>query len=221
VSRFIVPLIVFAATGLLLSIGGMVMVLSRGPDTAGHAGRFVQDHSAIGLSVPEFTLVDQDGTTRTHQLFEDRITILDFMFTHCPFACPGMTMAMSDLARRLEGTGVQFVSISVDPARDTPEQLKAYAVRNGVDTSRWHFLTGDLGTIEKIAVQSLQFLVQPDERTMITLPDGSEMANVIHPTKFILVGPGREVLGFYESSFPEDLDELAIRARSAAASLKR
>jgi protein SCO1 len=220
-NRFIIPLIVFAATGLLLSIVGMVFVLSGSPGASVRGVRLEQDYAAIGLRVPEFQLVDQEHRARTHEMFEGRVTILDFMFTHCPFACPGMTMAMSDLATRLKGVDVQFVSISVDPLRDTPELLKAYAVRNGVDTARWHFLTGDPAVVESIAVNALQFLLQPDDNVKIALPDGSEMSNVIHPTKFILVGPDREVLGFYESSFPEDLDELAGRARAAAASLKR
>jgi protein SCO1 len=220
-NRFIIPLIIFATTGLILSVVGMLLVLSGPPEQAVRGVRLERDDAAIGLSVPEFELVDQEGRRRTHAMFDGRITVLDFMFTHCPFACPGMTMAMSDLAARLKGMDVQFVSISVDPLRDTPQLLKEYAVRNGIDTSRWHLLTGDPAVVESIAVKSLQFLLQPDDNVKIVLPDGSEMSNVIHPTKFILVGPDREVLGFYESSFPEDLDELARRARAAAASLKR
>lgn len=218
-NRFIVPLMIFAATGLLLSLVGMGLVISAVPDRP-TPRMMLRDDAAIGLSVPEFELVDQDGRAQTQAIFDGRITIMDFMFTHCPFACPGMTMAMSDMMRRLEDDGVQFVSISVDPERDTPERLAEYAAENDVDTGRWTFLTGQRAMIERIAVDALQFLVQPDERVKIPLPDGSEMPNVIHPTKLILVGPDREVVGFYEYGFSEDMDELARRARAAAAQLR-
>lgn len=221
-NRFILPLLIFAITGLVLSAIGMFLVLRGGSsgETVQRIG-LVQDPVAVGLSIPEFSLTDQGGRPRTHEMLEGRVTILDFMFTHCPFACPGMTMAMTDVARRLEGTGVQFLSISVDPLRDTPERLTKYAADHNIDTARWTFLTGDMATIKHIAGESLKFLVQPDERVKIDLPDGTKMANIMHPTKFILVGPDRRVLGFYESGFPEDLDALTVRARAAAASLRR
>jgi protein SCO1 len=214
VNRFFLPLLIFTATGLVLSIVGMVLTM---PGSDASAARVSQHNdTSLGLWVPEFELTAQDGEPRTHEMFEGRITILDFMFTHCPFACPGMKLAMEELTRRLQDTNVQFVSITVDPERDTPERLGEFAAERGYDTSRWTLLTGRMDVITHIATDSLKLLVQPDERVQIPLPDGSEMANVIHPTKFILVGPDREVLALYEATFPEDLEALERRARAAA-----
>jgi protein SCO1 len=219
-NRLLIGLMVFASVGLLLSIVGMAMVLTW-PRPQAQLVMLERDDAAIGLNVPEFELVDQEGRVRTQEMFEGRITILDFKFTQCPFACPRMTAETLALMDQLAGTDVQFVSVSVDPLRDTPGRLKKYAAEHGADTQRWTFLTGEMAMINRIATESLQFLVQPDERTPIALPDGTQMSNIIHPTKFILVGPDREVLGFYESTFEEDMEALARRARGAAKGLRR
>jgi len=220
--RFTLALFLFAGTGLVLSVFGLVRTMQR-------AGRtqpppiIHPDPASIGLSVPEFTLTDQDGNPRTHAHFDGKITILDFFFTHCPFICPTMTLAMQDLARDLAGTPVQFVSISVDPANDTPERLKTYATEKEIDLSRWTFMTGDAATIKHIARDSLGFAVGPDTdptRT-ISLPGGNTMGNIIHPSKLILVGPDRKVLGFYESNSLEETQKLLHRARAVAMSPSR
>jgi protein SCO1/2 len=60
---------------------------------------------------------------------------------------------MADIQRRLGavfGTRVRFVSISVDPLSDTPERLRAYAAKFGVDIPGWSFLTGAPGQIDDV-----------------------------------------------------------------------
>src|SRR5690606_168937 len=56
---------------------------------------------------------------------------------------PVLTTQMANLHRRIDSPDVRFVSVSVDPATDTPERLREYAARFRADTSRWSFLTGD------------------------------------------------------------------------------
>src|SRR5437764_231020 len=121
--RLILPVMVVATVGLALSIIGLVSTLRRA-DAPAPASRVLQpDPASIGLSVPEFSLTDQDGVPRTQALLDGRVTIIDFIFTHCPFACPTMTMEMKKLADELAGSPVRFASFSVDPARDTPQRL--------------------------------------------------------------------------------------------------
>jgi protein SCO1 len=220
--RLLIPLMVFAGAGLILSVIGLVRTMQRlsRPD----APVIVQpDPASLGLSVPEFSLTDHDGTPRTESVFDGQVTVLDFFFTHCPFICPMMTLAMQDLSRDLAGTGVRFVSISVDPEHDTPERLKTYATDKDIDLSRWTFLTGDRTVIEKIARNSLGFAVGPDTdpKKTIDLPGGATMQNIIHPSKLILIGPDRKVLGFYESSSLEEMQRLMHRAKAAAKSLPK
>src|SRR5690606_12623831 len=107
--------------------------------------------------IPKFTLVNQDGETMTQEILEDGVVIMDFMFTHCPTICPMMTGVMADLTDRLEDTKVRFVSMSVDPANDMPEVLKAYGERTMADFDRSTFLTGDYEQVENIVYGAVPF----------------------------------------------------------------
>jgi protein SCO1/2 len=216
--RLIIPLFVFAAAGLVVSVAGMLRVMNRADAERKLAVVVQPDPASIGLTVPEFSLTDQDGRPRTQDVFDGHVTVLDFFFTRCPFICPMMTLTMEDVAKELKGTPVQFVSISVDPSRDPPARLQEYATDKEIDLSRWTFMTGEYATIERIAMGSLGFAIGQDKdpNKVIPLADGSTMQNVIHPSKLILVGPDRRVLGFYEYSDPEACAALVAKARAVA-----
>lgn len=217
--KFILPVIVVALVGLALSIAGLVTVLRRQPTTPsappppGPGMIAAPTAESMGLSIPPFGLTNQAGESVTEDLFKGRLTIACFIFTHCPLACPGMTLRMSELADALTDTPVRFASISVDPVHDTPERLRAYAAQNNADLTRWTFLTGTQPQIDAIVKSALQFALQPDPKIQIPLDDGSTMANIVHPTKLLLVGPDRRILGFYETNIPGEMDNLAARAR--------
>jgi protein SCO1/2 len=217
--RAIVPIIVFASVGLLLSIVGLVVTLGRGP--APQAVVLQPDDSVTGLTIPDFSFVDHSSTPRTHQVLDGNVTIMDFIFTNCPFACPMMTGAMTELQTKLAGTPVKFLSISVDPEHDTPEALMAYAGRNDADLSRWTFLTGNKADVERVVKEGLKFELGPDEDREVTLPDGSKMANIQHPTRLFLVGPDRRLLGMYDPNDDESMRMLEAKARVAARSQKQ
>jgi len=94
---------------------------------------------------PGFSLVDQAGRPVSLGDLSGQILIVDFIFTRCPGPCPIMTARHVELQRLLSPelrARVHFVSISLDPAFDTPEVLSAYAQARGADLSRWSFLTG-------------------------------------------------------------------------------
>src|SRR5690606_9297818 len=118
--------------------------------------------------------------------------------------------------------GVRFVSISVDPAHDTPERMREYAGRFGVDFSRWQFLTGDEATVRRIVHDQLGFDTREDPSEPIELQDGSggTMSNIIHPTRLFLIGRDRRVLGMYAYDSPEEMERLEAKARAAAAALR-
>lgn len=169
-------------------------------------------------SIPEFSLLNQGGEAVDHTIFEGRITILSFIFTNCLTACPPMTGNMLQVYHELEGTDVQFISISVDPVHDTPAQLTAYAARFGIDTDRWSFLTGAEGEAARVVRESLKFdiLIDPDDSAVIELADGTSMSNIVHPIKFFLIGPDRQILDFCAPTTPADRDRLTEIARNAA-----
>jgi protein SCO1/2 len=94
---------------------------------------------------PDFALVDQDGKPVSLASLRGQVVLLDFVYTHCPGPCPILTGTHVEVQRALSpelAAKVRFVSISLDPARDTPEALRQYATARGADLSRWSFLTG-------------------------------------------------------------------------------
>ncbi|MEX2219901.1 MAG: SCO family protein [Phycisphaerales bacterium] len=206
--------VVIAAAGLTVSILGMFRFMRRVYITP--ATSIQPEPRYADLTIPPFVLTDQDGRRVDEEMFQGRITVLDFIFTNCPFACPMMTLAMQDIAKALPHTQVRFVSISVDPQRDTPERLRQYATDRGIDLSRWSFLTGDFQTVKSIASGALMFALEEDPARPIRLPDGTSMSNILHPTKLILIGPDGKVHGIYSSEDPETVRELAHHARQLA-----
>jgi protein SCO1/2 len=94
---------------------------------------------------PDFTLIDQDGRTVSLENLRGKVLLLDFVYTHCPGPCPILTGTHVSVQRALPpelGEKVRFVSISLDPARDTPEAFRRYAKARGADLATWSFLGG-------------------------------------------------------------------------------
>jgi cytochrome oxidase Cu insertion factor (SCO1/SenC/PrrC family) len=132
-------------------------------------------------AVPEFSLTDQNGQTVTNADLRGKIWIADFIFTRCKGPCPLMTARMLEMQKALVKTPeVKLVSVTVDPAYDTPEVLKAYAEANFADPNRWKFLTGDKAVIEKLVTEGfMQHLAEengePVHGTMFLVVDGNGM----------------------------------------------
>jgi protein SCO1/2 len=102
---------------------------------------------------PPFDLIDQDGERVRLEDLRGRAVLLDFIFTHCPGPCPILTGVHVAIQRMLpddQRERVHFVSISLDPERDRPEVLRAYAKARGADLSGWSFLTGSAEEIDPV-----------------------------------------------------------------------
>ena len=98
-------------------------------------------------------LVDQNGRKLKlkSEVFGDRLVVIDFAYTNCTTICPVLTSLLAKvqdgLGSRL-GQEVSLVTITVDPARDTPPRLKEYAAKHGVKPG-WLWLTGPTGTVNE------------------------------------------------------------------------
>lgn len=159
------------------------------------------------LPIGEFALVDQDGEDVTNADLRGKVWIVDFVFTSCPDVCPVLTTQMANLHRRIDAGDVRFVSVSVDPAEDTPERLREYAARFGADTSRWSFLTTrDPDSMRGIIERAFRQPVGPR----------SEMADgrydILHAGRFMLVDRRGVLRGLYETN-AEGLERLERDAR--------
>ena len=167
------------------------------------------------LTIPEFKLVDLDGKPATRELLLGKVTVLQFMFTNCPLACPAMTMEMERLQKRLKGTGVQFVSMSFDPIHDTPEAMRSFArERFGVDESNWKFLTEvpPGSTARSIYEKDLQQYIEDKADDVIKAKGGADMANINHSLNLFLIGPDGTVAGIYNSKHSDEMENLVRHA---------
>ena len=96
------------------------------------------------------SLVDQDGNRFSFERLNGRTVLMNFIFTHCQTSCPLQTQALTGVQRALPESirrRVAFVSVSIDPVRDTPALLKQYASKLGAGLGNWSFVTGDRGEI--------------------------------------------------------------------------
>jgi protein SCO1/2 len=95
---------------------------------------------------PAFHLTDQNGRTLALSDLRGKAVLLDFIFTRCPGPCPILTSIHVALQDRLPpevASRTRFVSVSLDPEYDTPEELRRYAAARGADLGSWSFLTGE------------------------------------------------------------------------------
>ena len=101
----------------------------------------------------EFALISQDGAPVKLADYRGKVVALTFIFTLCADTCPVLTPMMSFVQDQLGadfGEKIYFVSITVDPERDTPEVLKEYAQAFGANLSGWAFLTGAPDAIREV-----------------------------------------------------------------------
>ena len=120
--------------------------------------RGAKAYREVGESLPDFALYDQDGRVVPAGRFRGRQIMLNFIYTRCPVAtmCPAATlrmMAVQQQARAAGVTNLELISITLDPAYDTPGVLKEYAAVRGIDTDNFSFLTGPEAAIRDLLTQ--------------------------------------------------------------------
>jgi len=99
-------------------------------------------------AAPKFELTNQDGKKVSNETYKGKVYVLEFFFTTCPSICPKMNLSMLEIEKTFFGNpNFGIVSITIDPAHDTPQVLKDHAKLLGVKSSTWNFLTGDKATI--------------------------------------------------------------------------
>jgi protein SCO1 len=105
-------------------------------------------------AAPDFALTSQDGAKVTLESLRGKVVAVAFIYTSCPDICPMLTDKMARVQDELGpdfGTRVAFISITIDPERDTPEVLKEYAEAFKADLAGWSFLTGDPAKVLEVA----------------------------------------------------------------------
>jgi protein SCO1 len=143
---------------------------------------------------PPFALVDQNARAVTSSDLNGSVVLLTFMYTHCTTVCPLVTERMAAVAKLLAhagvlGKGVKLVSISFDPARDTPGWLATYSRSAGADARSWLFLTGPPSELARL-LERYDFYVGK-------LPSG----DFDHVSRVYLIDAGGTIRQIYSVSF--------------------
>lgn len=150
--------------------------------------------------IPAFSFSDQNGQTVTEASLDNRITVVDYFFSHCPSICPKMTANLRGLQQELsEVPEFQILSFTVDPVRDSAARLEKFAQRFGADARNWHFLTGAKPELYRLARKGF----------LITAQDGTgDEDDFIHSEKFVLVDGQSRIRGFYDGTDAEQVQRL-------------
>jgi protein SCO1 len=142
--------------------------------------------------IPEARLVSEAGKPVTMNGMKGQVVVYDFIFTHCSGTCPMMTATMQKLTKKIpRDAAVRFVSISVDPIRDTPEVMRGYAMYARNDP-RWTFLTGDRKTIVDLSINGFKLAAGDATGT----PDES----VLHSVKFVVADKKGVIRDYYAAT---------------------
>ena len=150
--------------------------------------------------VPDTQLVDETGKPVNLASMKGSVTVYDFIFTSCTGTCPIMTNNMRAVTEKVDDDApVRFVSISVDPARDTPQVLAAYAKRVRTDP-RWTFLTGDRTAIVDLSVKGFK-LAAGDP-----MPGGEAL---LHSSKFAVADKQGVIRAYYDATDGTAAEEVA------------
>ena len=102
--------------------------------------------------VPAFKLTNQENKSISDKDYLGKVYVVEFFFSTCPTICPKMNQSMLQLQEEFYGNpNFGIASITIDPAKDTPQVLKEHANLLGVKHYNWHFLTGDKEYIYSLA----------------------------------------------------------------------
>jgi cytochrome oxidase Cu insertion factor (SCO1/SenC/PrrC family) len=106
-----------------------------------------------GDPAPPFVLLDQDRKKIALSDLNGRPRFLIFIHTHCKDACPLILQNRRQVEQQVEpaiGKHIVFLAVTMDPEHDTPEALKAFIKKLGVETEDLHLLTGDVPIVKKV-----------------------------------------------------------------------
>jgi protein SCO1/2 len=160
---------------------------------------------------PPTKLVDSAGKRFDIGALRGKVVLVSFVYTTCNGVCPATTQTLCRVQKALKdaklwGTSVAFVSITLDPERDTPEVLRRYAKLFGADVPAWHFLTGPRADVEGVIADWGMWVK--------TVPGGA----LDHPSRIFLLDPRGREREIYNLEFLRPVEVLADARRLLAES---
>ena len=155
-------------------------------------------YDTIPHTIGSFEFMDQDSTVITNATFDGQVYVADFFFTSCPTICPIMKKQMLRIYEAYEDNPeVALLSHTIDPEHDTIPLLKTFADGLGVQSSRWHFVTGDQDEIYDLGEKSYMSVMAEDDQAE---------GGFVHSGAIILVDKDRRIRSVLDGTKPEQVD---------------
>jgi protein SCO1/2 len=188
------PLISMTALGLFLLLAGS-------PSRA--------DRLAVIRPAPDFALTDTAGRSVTMEQFRGKVVFVSFVFTTCSGSCPATTARLAKVQEAIARDAnlrdkVVFLSITLDPERDTPARMRDYMQLYEIDAANWRFLTGPKVVVHRVIA----------DWGMWSRPAANGQLD--HPSRVFLVDPQGQIREIYNLDFlrtpwaVEDARQLAV-----------
>lgn len=188
----------------MVVVGGILLLLSciekKETPLPIYGEREIVDGDTLYHTIEDFRFVDQDSSIVTNATFDGKIYVADFFFTSCRTICPVMKTQMKRVYDQIkDDPDILLLSHTIDPKHDTVALLHDFAERLGVNSAKWHFVTGDLDSIYNVAQRSY---------FVTALEDSAESDGFIHSGAFLLIDKDRRVRGTYDGTVDESVDRL-------------
>ena len=149
-------------------------------------------------TVPDFSFINQNGKQVDRESFKNKVWIAGYFFTSCPTICPKMVGNLSKAATACNDKA-DIILFSVDPERDSVQQLNKYARLHRININNWQLATGKKEALYSLARNGF----------FITATDGDGGENdFIHSDNVVLIDKGFHIRGYYNATMPSDIDKL-------------
>jgi protein SCO1 len=127
-------------------------------------------------------LVDQDGAEKRFysDLLSKKVVLINVIFANCKDACPMQTQKLKASQKRLGnrfGSDIVFLSLSIDPKRDTPASMKKFAQQQGADHDGWRFLVANPEVMQKVLTRLGQWSGEPASHSTLLIAGNARKAH--------------------------------------------
>ena len=151
-----------------------------------------QEETDYGGPLDHFQLTQSTGNSFDSRTLDGQVWVTNFFYSSCPSICLRENIAVQELEQEFGPRGVKFVSITIDPATDTPGHLDEYSRRFNADPSRWFFLTGRMEYIKRVGEDIFKTQIEPGG----------------HTERLFVIGKKGEIRGAYHFQNPEQMAEM-------------
>ncbi|MFQ5694172.1 MAG: SCO family protein, partial [Nitrospinota bacterium] len=131
--------------------------------------------------VPAFSLTSAEGKTVGREQLDGYVWVANFNYTRCKETCPLQSLEIARLQKEFAAAkDLLLVSITLDPAYDTPAVLRRYAQKYGADPKRWLFLTGDRQVIADLALRGFKLaFARRNSRLPLSRAPGGKLGKIL------------------------------------------